>query len=223
MSTITAEKVTTLSGCFGTYPQTQALKSGAIDLYPEYTGTIVREILQRADDMDLAAINRALAPIGLAAGIPFGFSNSYALAMRSQQAAKLGISRISDLARHPELKLGLSPEFIVRADGWPGLSQRYALNAAELRGLDHGLAFEAIAAGQIDVLDIYSTDAKLASYGLRVLDDDLGYFPKYDAVLLYRADVPQRFPRTWNRLQQLAGSLPASRMIALNAAAACTA
>jgi osmoprotectant transport system permease protein len=130
----------------------------------------------------------------------------------------LGITRISDLARHPELKLGLSQEFLARADGWPGLRQRYVLSA-QPRGLDHGLAFEAIAAGQIDALDIYSTDAKLKSYGLRVLDDDLGYFPKYDAVLLYRSDVPQRFPRTWQRLQQLAGSLPASRMIALNAEA----
>lgn len=196
----------------------EALKTGAIDVYPEYTGTIAREILKREDNPDLAAINRALAPIGLAAGVPLGFSNSYALAMREQQAKILGISRISELARHPELNLGLSHEFIARADGWPGLKQRYRLTAAP-RGLDHGIGFDAIAAGQIDVLDIYSTDAKLASYGLTVLDDDLGYFPKYDAVLLYRADLPQRFPRTWERLQQLAGSLPASRMIALNAQA----
>jgi osmoprotectant transport system permease protein len=196
----------------------EALKTGAIDLYPEYTGTIVREILKREGDMDLDAINRALASGGLAAGVAFGFSNGYALAMRTRQAEELGITRISDLARHPELKLGLSHEFIARADGWPGLRQRYALNA-EPRGLDHGVAFEAIAAAQIDVLDIYSTDAKLVSFNLKLLDDDLGYFPKYDAVLLYRADVPQRFPRTWQRLQRLAGSLPASRMTALNAAA----
>jgi osmoprotectant transport system permease protein len=196
----------------------EALKTGAIDIYPDYTGTIVREILKRTDTMELPAINQALAPLALAAGVPLGFSNSYALAMRTQQAAELGIARISDLARHSELRLGLSQEFIARADGWPGLRQRYAL-AAQPRGLDHGLAFEAIAAGQIDVLDIYSTDAKLLSYGLLVLDDDLGYFPKYDAVLLYRADLPQRFPRTWERLQKLTGSLTASRMTALNAAA----
>ncbi len=196
-----------------------ALNTGAIDVYPEYTGTIVREILQRTDNMDLAAINRALAPSGLAAGVALGFSNSYALAMRSPQAADLGIIRISDLTRQPHLRFGLSPEFIVRADGWPGLRQRYALAAAQPRALDHGLAFEAIAAGQIDVIDIYSTDAKIASFGLRVLDDDLGYFPKYDAVLFYRADLPQRFPRTWSRLQQLAGSIPDARMIALNAEA----
>lgn len=197
----------------------EALKTGAIDIYPEYTGTIVREILKREDNPDLATINQALARFGLAAGVPLGFNNSYALAMRSQQAAELGITRISDLARHPELRLGLSQEFLARADGWPGLQQSYGLTAARPRGLDHGIAFEAIAAGQIDVLDIYSTDAKLLSYGLKVLDDDRGYFPKYEAVLLYRADVPQRFPRTWQRLEQLAGSLPASRMIALNAEA----
>ncbi len=197
----------------------EALKTGAIDLYPEYTGTIAREILKNDSGMDLAAINGALAPLGLAAGVPLGFNNSYALAMRAQQAVALGITRISDLARHPELKYGLSQEFIARADGWQGLRRRYALPEIELRGLDHGLAFEAIAAYQVDVVDIYSTDAKIAAFGLTVLEDDLGYFPKYDAVLLYRSDLPQRFPESWARLQRLAGTIPASRMIALNAAA----
>src|SRR5580658_4479027 len=199
----------------------EALKTGAIDVYPEYTGTIAREILQRNEDLDLATLNRALAPMSLAAGVPLGFNNSYALAMRAKQATELGITKISDLARHPELKLGLSQEFILRADGWPGLRQRYGL-AAEPRGLDHGLAFDAIAAGQIDVVDIYTTDAKIKSYDLAVLDDDKAYFPKYDAVLFYRADLPQRFPRTWERLQKLAGTLPASRMIALNVEAEIT-
>jgi osmoprotectant transport system permease protein len=196
----------------------QALQTGAIDVYPEYTGTIAREILQRNEELDLAALNRALAPMSLAAGVPLGFNNSYALAMRSKQAAELGIRNISDLARHPQLKFGLSQEFILRTDGWPGLKQRYGL-AAEPRGLDHGLAFDAIAAGQIDVIDIYTTDAKIRSYDLVVLDDDQAYFPKYDAVLFYRADLPQRFPRTWERLQKLTGTLPAERMIALNAEA----
>jgi osmoprotectant transport system substrate-binding protein/osmoprotectant transport system permease protein len=197
----------------------EALKTGAIDVYPEYTGTIAREILKNDANMELGAINRALAPLGLAAGVPLGFNNSYALAMRAQQAAALGITRVSDLARHPELKFGLSQEFMARADGWAGLRQRYGLSAPDVRGLDHGLAFEALAAARIDVVDVYSTDAKIAALGLTVLEDDLAYFPKYDAVLLYRGDLPQRFPQAWARLQGLAGALPASRMIALNAAA----
>ena len=197
----------------------EALKTGAIDVYPEYTGTIAREILRNAGNMDLAAINRELAPIGLTAGVPLGFNNTYALAMREQQATALGIKRISDLARHPELRFGLSQEFIARGDGWAGLRQHYALAQDKLRGLDHGLAFEAIAAGQIDVLDIYSTDAKIAAFGLTVLMDDKAYFPQYDALLLYRNDLPARFPRAWQKLLALEGRLSESRMIALNAAA----
>ena len=96
----------------------EALRTGAIDAYPEYLGTIVQEILKRKDIMSLNDINHALAPIGLGAAIPFGFSNGYALAMRSDSAA----SRISDLAAHPELRFGLSHEFLGRMDGWPGLT-----------------------------------------------------------------------------------------------------
>ena len=197
----------------------EALKSGAIDVYPEYTGTIAREILKRSDNPDLAGINRALAPLGLAAAVPLGFNNTYALAMRAKQAAELGIARVSELAKHPSLRFGLSQEFIARSDGWAGLGKRYGMSSVTPRGLEHGLAFEAIATGQIDVIDIYSTDAKIAAFGLTVLIDDLGYFPKYEAVLLHRAGVPEEFPRAWKKLEGLAGSITESRMIALNAQA----
>ena len=89
-----------------------------------------------------------------------------------------GISTLSHMAGHPALKLGLSNEFIGRADGWQGLAQRYSLRQVPT-GLDHGLAYEALGAKQVDVIDIYSTDAKIARYGLRVLQDDRSYFPKY--------------------------------------------
>jgi osmoprotectant transport system permease protein len=196
-----------------------ALKSGAIDVYPEYTGTIAREILRLDGNLALAEIDRRLAPMGLGAGVPLGFNNTYALAMRDDQAAKLGIRTLADLARHPGLKLGLSQEFIGRADGWPGLKRAYALPHETPSGLDHGLAYEAIAAGRIDVMDIYSTDAKIERYGLRVLEDDRGFLPKYDAVLLYRRDLPQRAPQAWQALAALEGKIDARRMIRLNAAA----
>jgi osmoprotectant transport system permease protein len=196
-----------------------ALKSGAIDVYPEYTGTIAREILRLDGNPALAEIDRRLAPMGFGAGVPLGFNNTYALAMRDDQAAKLGIRTLADLARHPGLKLGLSQEFIGRADGWPGLKRAYALPHETPSGLDHGLAYEAIAAGRIDVMDIYSTDAKIERYGLRVLEDDRGFFPKYDAVLLYRRDLPQRAPQAWQALAALEGRIDARRMIRLNAAA----
>jgi osmoprotectant transport system permease protein len=196
-----------------------ALKSGAIDVYPEYTGTIAREILRLDGNLALAEIDRRLAPMGFGAGVPLGFNNTYALAMRDDQAAKLGIRTVADLARHPGLKLGLSQEFIGRGDGWPGLKRAYGLPHETPSGLDHGLAYEAIAAGRIDVMDIYSTDAKIERYGLRVLEDDRGFFPKYDAVLLYRRDLPQRAPQAWQALAALEGKIDARRMIRLNAAA----
>jgi osmoprotectant transport system substrate-binding protein/osmoprotectant transport system permease protein len=196
-----------------------ALKAGSIDVYPEYTGTIAREILKLDDGPTLEQLNRALAPQGLGVAVRLGFNNTYALAMREDRAGALGIRTLSDLAKHPGLRLGLSQEFIGRADGWPGLKAAYSLPFATPTGLDHGLAYEAIAAGKIEVMDIYSTDAKIERYGLRVLEDDRKYFLRYDAVLLYRLDLPQRFPEAWRALEKLEGKIDERRMIRMNAAA----
>jgi osmoprotectant transport system permease protein len=196
-----------------------ALRAGSIDLYPEYTGTIAKEILKREGNPDLDQMNHALAPQGLGVAVRLGFNNSYALAMREDRAQALGIRTLSDLAKHPGLKLGLSQEFIGREDGWPGLKAAYRLPYATPSGLDHGLAYEAIAAGKIEVMDIYSTDAKIERYALRVLEDDRKYFPGYEAVLLYRLEVPRRFPEAWRALQGLEGRIDERRMIRMNAAA----
>lgn len=196
-----------------------ALKSGAIDLYPEYTGTIAFELLGLNGVPPLPELNRELGRHGLAAAVPLGFSNTYALAMLEDHAGKLGVANVSDLAGHPQLKLALSQEFLNRKDGWPALRGAYGLPFASARGLDHGLAYEALARGQVDVVDIYSTDAKIARYRLRVLRDDRRFFPSYDAVILYRLEFAERHPRTWHALQRLSGSISGERMIAMNAAA----
>ncbi len=196
-----------------------ALKAGSVDVYPEYTGTIAREILKLDGPFDLARLNRELAPLGMGAGVPLGFNNGYALAMRDERAQALGIRTLSDLARKPETKLGLSQEFIGRADGWPGLKAAYGMPFPAPSGLDHGLAYEALAAGKIEVMDIYTTDAKIERYQLRVLEDDRKYFPRYDAVLLYRLDVPSRFPQAWKSLAALEGRIAEPAMIRMNAAA----
>ena len=192
----------------------EALKNGAIDVYAEYTGTIAQEILRSDARLSLAQINARLAPLGLAAGHPLGFSNTYALGMRRRDAAE----RISDLARRPHLRLGLSHEFLGRRDGWPGLKAAYALPQAP-RGLDHGLAYEALAAGELDVIDLYSTDAKIARYGIAVLADDRGFFPAYDAVLLYRVDAPVRFAQAFTAFARLEGRIDAQAMVRMNARA----
>lgn len=196
----------------------EALRAGQIDLYPEYVGTISQEILKSNSPMSLAQMHEALAPLGLGVAVPLGFNDGYALAMRANQAKEKGISTLSALAAHPELKLGLSNEFIGRSDGWRGLAKRYGLPQTP-QGLDHGLAYDAIGAKQVDVIDIYTTDAKIESLGLQVLVDDQSYFPRYDAVLLYRLDVPTRYPREWASLQALGGRIDEAKMIAMNARA----
>lgn len=196
----------------------EALRSGGIDLYAEYTGTIALEILQQPGGMTREAMNAALASRGLGVAVPLGFNDGYALAMRAADADRLGIRTLSDLAKQAGLKLGLSNEFIGRADGWKGLAARYGFTQ-EPTGLDHGLAYDAITAKQIDVIDIYTTDAKIDHLGLRVLQDDRAYFPRYDAVLLYRLDLPQRLPAAWAALQKLEGRIDERAMIAMNARA----
>ena len=190
----------------------QALTAGSIDVYPEYTGTIVRELLKREGNPSLEELNRWLAPRGLVAGVPLGFNNTYALAMKADTAARLGIRSLGDLAtaKAAAVRFGLSHEFIERADGWPGLRRAYGITA-QATGLDHGLAYDAVTAGRIDVIDVYSTDAKLGRYGLVVLEDDRHFFPAYDAVLLMRAGFDAR------PLAALAGSIDAAAMVAMNA------
>ena len=204
-------------GMGGTAILFEAIKTGSIDVYPDYTGTIARQLL-KTDAADLETLNRGLRPLGLGVAGKFGFNNTYAMALPEEEAARLGVSSVSDLAHQPQLRFGLGHEFLERDDGWSGLKATYALPQSP-SGLDHGLAYEAIASGQIDVMDIYSTDAKIARYELRVLTDDKKYFPDYDAVLVYRLDVPERFPEAWAALVDLEGAIDAKRMIAMNARA----
>jgi osmoprotectant transport system permease protein len=192
-----------------------ALKAGAIDVYPEYLGTIDAEILGHRTPSSRERMAQELAAQGLGMGVPLGFSNGYALAMPDAEATRLHIAKISDLADHPDIVLGLSHEFLGRQDGWPGLAQKYGLTMHPV-GIDHGLSYDAMASGRIAVTDIYTTDAQIAARRLRVLVDDKDYFPRYDAVLLYRLDAPTRHPAQWQALQSLAGRIPAATMIAMN-------
>jgi osmoprotectant transport system permease protein len=205
-------------GMGGTAILYEALRAGAIDVYPEYTGTIAREILKGEARAELAALNARLAPLGLAASVPLGFNNTYAIGVRGEEARRRNLRRISDLARHRDLRMGFGHEFLGRRDGWPGLQAAYRLPQRP-RGLDHGLAYEALAAGELDAIDLYSTDAKIMRYDIVVLEDDRKFFPAYDAVLLHRANLPGRFPGAWRALQGLEGAIDAERMRRMNAAA----
>ena len=194
----------------------QALTSGQIDVYPEYTGTILREILKRSETQaSLTELNAWLKPQGLKVGIPLGFNNTYALAMRSEQASALGIQKISDITnltaqQQSALRIALSPEFKTRTDGWPALVQAYDLKIKSGKVLEHGLAYDALERGDADIVDAYSTDAAIARKGLVLLEDDKQAFPRYDAVLLMRSDFDQK------PLEALTGKLNEVTMAKLN-------
>lgn len=205
-------------GLGGTAVLLEALKTGSVDVYPEYIGTIEKEILKLPAGSPPETLQRELARIGLAYGVPLGFSNSYALAMRADQAKQLSLSTLGDLRARPSLRVAVSQEFLGRQDGWPGLAAKYQL-PQKPTGIDHGVAYEALAARRIDVTDIYTTDSKIAELGLTVLRDDAGYFPRYDAVLLYRLDLPTRAPTAWKALAALEGRIDTAKMIAMNAQA----
>lgn len=204
----------------GTQVLWHALLAGEIDLYPEYTGTIREDILREtvagADDEQLM---QALATHGVGMSGVLGFDDSYALGMREADATRLGVRRLSDLRGHPGLRLAFSEEFLHRRDGWPTLKGRYRLPQADVRSLDHDLAYRALAHGDVDVIDLYTTDAEIPYYHLRVLEDDLGHFPRYWAVILYRLDLKARFASALPSLAVLEGRIAAEDMQRLNARA----
>jgi osmoprotectant transport system permease protein len=203
-------------GMGGTIILWEALRSGQIDIYPEYTGTIAQEILKTDRRLSIQAIRNAVAKFGVGISGPLGFNNTYALVMRRDKAQELEVRTISDLRRHPELRLGLTHEFLDRRDGWQPLRERYALPQKNVIGIDHALGYAALQNGSIDVKDAYSTDAKIGQYGLVTLEDDLNFFPRYDAVFLFRLSLPGS---AISALRELEGTLDEARMIRLNASA----
>ncbi len=200
-------------GLGGTLICFDALVAGEIDLYVEYTGTLSQAILGSPGVTEIAALNELIANRGLAMLAPLGFNNTYAMATPRAVAEARGLARIGDMAAHGDLKVVVSHEFLEREDGWPGLSAAYGLDMP-VTGIEHGLAYQAIAEGSIDVTDAYSTDGELERYDLKVLTDDLDYFPEYLAAPLVRTALA---PAVLDAVGSLAGLIDADRMQAMNA------
>jgi osmoprotectant transport system permease protein len=206
------------AGLGGTRLVWESLVSGQIDAYAEYSGTMIHEILAGEGLENMAAVRLHIRKLGLRATAPLGFNNTYALGMKKSRAEELGITKISDLRDHPELTLRFSNEFMQRGDGWPALAQRYRLPHDDVRGLEHALAYESIDKGVIDVTDLYATDAKIEKLDLAILDDDLQYFPEYNAVFVYRAALEDTAPEFVQSMRDMAGRIDPADMIAMNAA-----
>jgi osmoprotectant transport system permease protein len=188
-----------------------SLLAGEIDAYPEYTGTLKRELLASLALESDDDLRRELASRGIRMSDPLGFNNTYAIGVSRKLADELGLRRISDLREHPQLRFAFSTEFMNRGDGWPGLRETYRLPQTA-RGIEHSLAYAALAAGSIDATDLYATDAQIAAMDLAVLADDLGYFPRYDAVLLYRDDLEQDYPEAVRAMLSLVGQIDEGTM-----------
>lgn len=211
-------------GLGGTTMVFSALTSGEIDLYPEYTGTawvIHLGIDEKVSDplrVYLRVSEEFRRKFGLVFLEPFGFQNSYALAMAEPEAKRLGIRTISDLLPHQgKLSAGVSHEFLNRQDGFPGLAEAYGLRIGDVRGMEHGLAYQAIESGKIDLIDTWTTDGKLLRYDIRILRDDRGFFPPYDAAPVIREDTLRRHPELRDLLNRLAFRIDDARMRRLNA------
>lgn len=200
----------------GTRVLWSALLRGDIDCYPEYSGTLRAEIFANESVQSDTQLTAALSRAGVWRSQPLGFNNTYVLGMRRSTAGKLGISRITQLADHADLRFGFSNEFLQRADGWLGLRERYRLPQADVRGLTHDLAYRALDSGAIDVTDLYSTDAEIPRYDLIALQDDAHFFPVYDALFICRGDVA---PAVRTTLDRLGGRIDAAAMAAMNARA----
>lgn len=200
-----------------------ALEAGRIDAYPEYTGTAWAVVLKEPGKITdplrafLTVQDGCRDRFDVEWLAPFGFENAYALAMGEARADALGVRRISDLVPLAgELRAGFSVEYLNREDGWPGLRDHYGLDFAEVRGMEHALTYEALAAGGIDVLDAYTTDAKLLRFPLRVLVDDLDFYPPYHAAPVVRGATLREHPELREALERLAFAIDESRMVRMN-------
>ncbi len=190
-----------------------ALLKGDIDAYPEYSGTLENELFQGTP---IHAIDIQLKQLGIKRTQHLGFNNTYAIGMKRSLAEKRNIHKISDLRQHKDLKIGFTSEFMDRADGWKGLKATYKLPHNEVNGIDHDLAYRGLQNDDIHVIDCYTTDAEIPYYDLKILEDDLNYFPRYDAMILYRADLEQKSSGFSKKLESLSGTIPENVMIAMN-------
>ena len=200
----------------GTRVLWDALLAGEIDIYPEYTGTLTNEIFSNKSLNNEEQLREELHRLGLEMTETIGFNNTYAIGMLDARATTLGVTKISDLRKHPELSFGFGNEFMERGDGWPSLRAHYQLPHTDVVGLDHDLAYRGLKAGDIDAMDVYTTDAAIAFYGLRVLEDDLRHFPVYNAVLVYRDEWGKKAPTIVRAIDRLEGSITEKEMVRVN-------
>lgn len=181
----------------------QALVGGDIDIYPEYTGSLAEEILKSNKKLNHGSLNQELkSQLNLEISPSFGFNNTYALATTPAIAKKRNLRTISDLQKQSPMPMALSYEFLKRKDGWGNLKATYQLSMNPV-GIEHGLAYQAIVIGSIELTDVYSTDGEIEKYGLFLLEDDLNFFPDYNAVAVYNQTINEEIKLLAAKLEDL--------------------
>jgi len=200
----------------------EAVRSGQLDLYVEYTGTALTDILKQppssAPDAVRGAVREGYARLGLTVGEPLGFDNTFALVMRRAEARARGLSRISDLAAHAaEVRVGLFGEFLERKDGMAGLEASYGFHFGKRpREMDLGLLYKSLSEGQVDLVVGSATDGLIAALDLVILEDDRHYFPPYEAVPVANTAALRGHPAWAEAIALLAGRIDAATMRRLN-------
>ena len=194
----------------------KSLTSGQIDAYVDYTGTLRGDTLKSLDLQSDDDLRKALAERGVGMSRPIGFNNTYGLGVSRALADKLKLSKVGDLVDHPELRVGVSNEWAGRADGWPAVKNAYGLPQSDVTAVDHELLYGAINAGQLDVIEVYTTDGKIPVYDIVVLKDDRGFFPKYEAVMLWRKELEKTQPTVIDVWRRLEGAIDEPTVVAMN-------
>ncbi|MEA4894503.1 MAG: glycine betaine ABC transporter substrate-binding protein [Oscillospiraceae bacterium] len=197
-----------------------ALQNNDIQLYPDYTGTIVANYYQETTGTSQETLDKTIELLQqdkLKALGAFGFNNTYTLVVTQETAQEYDLNTFSDLAKVADkLTLGCEFEFKDRPDGYPGLQSNYNMNFKDVKGMDHGIMYRSLSDGEVDVVDAYSTDGQIKVYNLKILEDDLQFFPPYDCLPVIRQDTLDKYPEIEEALNKLAGKIDEQTMQGLN-------
>ncbi|WP_179394819.1 ABC transporter permease/substrate-binding protein [Lacticaseibacillus absianus] len=201
----------------------KALRSKQIDLYPEFTGTVLQALVPQKTGVPKdptqayqTARQAIAARYQLTYLKPMAYQNGYGMAVRRETATRYHLRTVSDLAAHPDLIAGFDPDFYQQPDGYPGLRQAYGLAFTTVRTMEPSLRYEALADGDLGVTDAYTTDPQIRKYDLVLLTDDRHFFPPYQGAPLMRTDWAKAHPQVVASLNRLAGKITTAQMQQLN-------
>ncbi|MFD2170005.1 glycine betaine ABC transporter substrate-binding protein [Tumebacillus lipolyticus] len=216
-------KIKTKAFLGGTDVCFSALKTGSADVYVEYTGTGLVNIMGEKTISDPDAVYQKVkeqfpGKYQIEWLEPIGFNNTYAIAVTQETSQKYNLKTVSDLQAHQaEIVFGTEQEFLDRDDGLKGMKSTYGLNFKDVKAMDAGLKYQALTSGDVQAIDAFTTDGRLAKNNLVLLEDDKQFFPPYYAAPIVRSEVLKQHPEVGEALNKLAGKIDEKQMAELNA------